>query len=60
MAFVSVATSLAAASPKCEGSLIILDGRQRLDRAGTNRIRILGRSAPNSDGAHARIPGGFE
>jgi hypothetical protein len=33
----------------CEGSLITLDGRQRLDKAGTNRIRILERSVPNSD-----------
>ena len=49
------------AQAKCEEPrLIILDGRERLDRAGTNRVRILGRSVPNSDGDRVRIPRGLE
>jgi hypothetical protein len=39
---------------------IILDGRQRLDRAGTNQTRILGRSVRSSDGDRVRIPRGLE
>jgi hypothetical protein len=40
--------------------MIILDGRERLDRAGTNRVRILERTVPNSDGDRVRIPRGLE